>query len=450
MLKQVSIAALVLGIAGVQGCAVESFEDQTLDVGSVEQGLVCYDNNGVNPALASLAVAMAKEIRELNPVRDLEVSNGWVRLSNTGRTKCNSNGSCQLIDGLLALQDDGINNRISNTVFNAANFRNTLVASYQRQLDWEANLARNNPGALPPAHNLVFSHAQDMGGCDTHFVFDAFLANCGGGSAGAFVESGGMVVMEAENFHSSSTNNSADSWTQVSDGSASGGKLMMVGPDNGGFWSSNINTTAPYLSYQVNFSSSGTYTMYIRGKSGPAEPWAADSVHGGLDGNSPSSAQYFDYPENGALTWISKTINVPSTGLHTVNVFAREDGFLVDKVVLQKWGGAPWGNGPNQSSQAGGCTMSNPADIENRMAFFENGGNPYLAFYSTSSEIGIDPSYVPGTSTDTSSGSCPVAAIKIDYTYSINGSICCNSSGQVGSYQPYSSTRPYVFLCIVP
>jgi hypothetical protein len=43
-------------------------------------------------------------------------------------------------------------------------------------------------------------------------------------------------------------------------------------------------------------------------------------------------------------------INVATAGLHTVNVWMREDGFVLDKIVLSTSSNyAPSGNGPAES-----------------------------------------------------------------------------------------------------
>jgi hypothetical protein len=47
---------------------------------------------------------------------------------------------------------------------------------------------------------------------------------------------------------------------------------------------------------------------------------------------------------------VSATINVTSAGVHTLNLWMREDGFVVDKVVLSSnVNYVPSGTGPAQS-----------------------------------------------------------------------------------------------------
>ncbi|MBK8972140.1 MAG: hypothetical protein IPM37_12490 [Hahellaceae bacterium] len=45
-------------------------------------------------------------------------------------------------------------------------------------------------------------------------------------------------------------------------------------------------------------------------------------------------------------------VNIPSTGLHTVNVWMRESGTIIDRVLLTRDGGfVPSGNGPAETPQ---------------------------------------------------------------------------------------------------
>ncbi len=447
ILKHTSIAVLGFGFLGTQACTAGSVAEEAPDLGSVGQN-ICYDNNGVNSMLAALAVAMADEVGELNPVRDLEIdTSSWkIRLSSTGRNKCNANHGCQNTDAILDMQNSSVNNVVSTSLFDATNFRNTLVASYQRQLDWEHNLEANNPGALPEDHRLVFSNQTDNGSCGPHYVFNAFKANCSGGS-GAFTESGGQVVMEAEHFDSINLHGSYHNWSNVGNGSASGGQVMQIGPDWSYAWTSNVNTYSPTLEYRVNFSSTGTYTLWVRGMAIASAGGTSDSVYGGIDGN--ANMQYLDFPENGSLAWISKTISVSSTGVHTVNLFAREDGFYADKIVLTKNGNVPSGAGPGESargsSSGGSCLMDDPADIENRLTFFKNGNNPFLAFYSTASQIGLDPTGTMNGGGGDSSGTCTASATAFDPTFALAGT-CCTVNGQYGTFQS-ASFNPKIFLC---
>jgi hypothetical protein len=153
--------------------------------------------------------------------------------------------------------------------------------------------------------------------------------------------------MEAESYHGiRSAQNVADSFT-LSSGN------MVCGPDSGDAWTSNIEANAPRLDYQVNFSSTGTFTFWVRA-AGPNG--SGDSVHGGMGGT--VLMNRIDVNSANTLGWYSKTFTVGSTGVQTVNLWGREDGVFVDKIVINKSSTAPSGAGPAESPRDGGGTAS--------------------------------------------------------------------------------------------
>lgn len=334
MLKQLSVAVLGLSIFGLQACVAGSAEEESLEVGDVGQG-VCASNAGVNEVLAGLAVAMADEIGELHPVRDLAISNGMVVLSATGRAKCAARAGCNNIDALLSLQNEGINSVVPNTVFNATNYRNTAVASYQRQLDSDNNLAMNNPSAIPDPHNLVFSGMVNNGACGIHYVFNAYKVGCTTGCDGLRAWDGGNWQFTVAN-----------------------GEVIK---HNGAKYKANQAISFPNAECAP----------------GAAAAWCA--------------------------SWFTKV---------------------------------------GDCSQ---CLMDDPQDIVRRLAFFENGENPFLAPYTSNGQIAIDPSGTLNGDTTASSGSCTAAAAIYDATKASAGK-CCSMSGKFGTFK-VSSYNQYTFLC---
>ncbi len=153
---------------------------------------------------------------------------------------------------------------------------------------------------------------------------------------GPFIESNGLVVMEAENYDALFTDQTTnDNWNPVSVSSASGGACMQVGPDSSNQYhtsKSDVEANAARMSYEVTFTTTGTYRIWIRGASTTSQGYASDSCHAGIDGV--AQALYLDYPNNGSYQWVAGTISVSSPGVHTINVFMREDGFTADKILL--------------------------------------------------------------------------------------------------------------------
>ncbi|MBI4004147.1 MAG: hypothetical protein HY353_03915, partial [Candidatus Omnitrophica bacterium] len=111
---------------------------------------------------------------------------------------------------------------------------------------------------------------------------------------------------------------------------------------------------SPELVYHVHFSTPGTYYVWVRGY---GESGNDDSIHAGIDGTGPSSA---DRIEGFTTSWtwsrdtrdgVVATLKVPSAGLHTLHLWMREDGFRVDRFLLRtdSSGTAPAGIGPAES-----------------------------------------------------------------------------------------------------
>jgi hypothetical protein len=166
----------------------------------------------------------------------------------------------------------------------------------------------------------------------------------------AFQMSGGRVVMEAENYTTTSSQGASDSWTPLSVSGISGGTAMVVGPDNGSFFTdwAVVPSSAPRLVYYVNFTTTGTFNAYIRGDD-PLSISSADTCWAGLDNVVLTGATFYDFPDPvNTWGWVSQSLTVTTTGVHTFTVWMREDGFRIDKIVITN-GSAPTGNGPSES-----------------------------------------------------------------------------------------------------
>jgi len=178
---------------------------------------------------------------------------------------------------------------------------------------------------------------------------------------GPFQESAGMVVMEAENYHSTLAR-SSHSWTLTNNSSASNGKVMVASPNTGMTVNAGYVTTSPELAYQVNFTTTGTYHVWVRGS---APSGNDDSLHAGIDGTGPSTADRIaSFPTS--LAWRKSTMDGPvatlvvsTPGVHTFQLWMREDGMRADKIVLTTNSSyTPTGSGPTESPHTTGCTSN--------------------------------------------------------------------------------------------
>ena len=173
-------------------------------------------------------------------------------------------------------------------------------------------------------------------------------------SEGPFLEANGQVVFEAEHFESN-TPRSAHSWDSVANAQASGQFVMKANPNSGQTLDTNYVATSPQLNFPVQFTSTGTYYVWVRG-SGPSAN--DDSCHVGLGGAAVSSADRIStFTSN--LGWSRATMDGPlatlqvsQAGLRNINLWMREDGFSVDKIVLTKnQNFVPTGTGPAESDR---------------------------------------------------------------------------------------------------
>ncbi|MEM6393539.1 MAG: LamG-like jellyroll fold domain-containing protein [Planctomycetota bacterium] len=166
----------------------------------------------------------------------------------------------------------------------------------------------------------------------------------------------GIVSIEAEQYHNQRIAEN-HSWTiDTSDGS--GGAHLDVGPDSGPGYS-NYEADAPRLDFKVNFESTGTHYVWVRGRAGGSSAGTSDSVHVGLNDQAVASADKISNFSASSFGWKRSTmdgpiatINVTQTGVQNLNVWMREDGFEFDKIVLTTSSSfTPTGEGPAQSDR---------------------------------------------------------------------------------------------------
>ncbi|GDY22270.1 hypothetical protein LBMAG56_36170 [Verrucomicrobiota bacterium] len=163
-----------------------------------------------------------------------------------------------------------------------------------------------------------------------------------------------FVVMNAETFNIS-TARGGQSWQPVSVVGSAGSSAMQALPNLGRNIGTSIATTAPQMDFVVNFNRSGPHYLWLRGMASDANN---DTCHAGLDG----AVQATSDKATGftpAWSWTRKTIdgpaatiNVPTVGLHTFTIWMREDGLILDKIILTPNAAyVPTGLGPPPSER---------------------------------------------------------------------------------------------------
>ena len=193
-----------------------------------------------------------------------------------------------------------------------------------------------------------------------------WLGSAGIAWAAPYQESGGQVVMEAENADANISRNSK-TWTlNTATAGFSGAGYLIALPNNGAGTNavaSSAATTNPEVQFQVTFTTTGTYYIWVRGY---AASTSDDNIHAGLDRAPSSTTDKFKLTATGAWNWTktdnvsaNRTITISSAGTHTIYFWMYEDGFALDKIVLTTSSSfTPSGTGPAESPRGTAPTIS--------------------------------------------------------------------------------------------
>ncbi len=197
------------------------------------------------------------------------------------------------------------------------------------------------------------------------------VASPGGG--GTFQQDSGpagVVSMEAESYYANVVAPDGHAWLSAGGsfpGFAGTDALQALPEDAVSYSDPGYSGLSPQLDYQVNFVATGTHYVWVRAW-GPTS--SSNSLHVGLDGQELSTSGNMTVP-NGGYLWVStvsggarSTVDVSAAGDHTLNVWMRESGMVVDKVVLTTdplYNPATinGGLGPDESGPAG-LTVESP------------------------------------------------------------------------------------------
>jgi glucose/arabinose dehydrogenase/methionine-rich copper-binding protein CopC len=233
----------------------------------------------------------------------------------------------------------------------------TLAASdTQVVLDPDADLDPDTQYTVTLTGGVTDAAGNPLDGAPVTWSFTTAPAT---GGEGAYRFDGAQVVIEAENADAS-TDRDGHSWDPASPPAGAVGGALTLSPDSGDAWGdiASVPGAAPELGFEVEFPAAGTYRLALRGL---APDTGGNSVHVGLDGQLTTTSDAITTGAFGSwqwLTWSSggpnpATITVPSAGVHTVNVWGREDGFVLDRLVIAEQGEAtPTGEGPAESSRS--------------------------------------------------------------------------------------------------
>ena len=149
--------------------------------------------------------------------------------------------------------------------------------------------------------------------------------------------SNGLVSMEAEHYTINASQGGHQWDLVVSPADYSDEGAMEATPDSGTNQDTDYAANSPRLDFLVNFVKTGTHYVWVRGYD---KDDSADSCHAGLDGQEISTCDRmnnffsFYWWRKETMDGPDATFDVSTAGIHTFNIWMREDGFVIDKIVL--------------------------------------------------------------------------------------------------------------------
>ena len=249
-------------------------------------------------------------------------------------------------------------------------------------------------------HNIRIQTNSDTGGAkfDNLALYSDNITvdTCSAGVTGqetSFSQSDNLIVIEAENYTELKPGTNGTNWRKVQMDGTSSGRIVIapVGTSYGA--ASTAQSNAPALKYDVNFPSTGNYSIWARVY---AFSGSTDSYHLGLDDkvliekidlyDSDSRDVYEEF------TWMhvsGKKLNVSKTGVQSLEVFCREPNLIIDKIILSPDAGySPSGLGPDETlDQATGVFNMTTSDL--KFNVYPNPANSEVNVSYTNPEAGV-------------------------------------------------------------
>ncbi|MEP1142258.1 MAG: LamG-like jellyroll fold domain-containing protein [Henriciella sp.] len=161
-----------------------------------------------------------------------------------------------------------------------------------------------------------------------------------GPEAGAFLEQGGLLVIEAENYNTSTDGSGGHAW-----GESDTEGMMHVDDGANAYdgWvsESSVESDSPELAYSIHIETPGTYYVHVGGAAEDGPTGNADSVHIGIDGERITDnggltgfRNVGDWGSTDTYTREAVEVTFDEPGTYELNLWAREDGVSVDQIVL--------------------------------------------------------------------------------------------------------------------
>ena len=157
------------------------------------------------------------------------------------------------------------------------------------------------------------------------------------------------VVVEAENY-SEYVQPGADEWVEVVEPvDFSGTGAMMAVAASAFAEPADAIAGSPILKYSIKFNEAAVFYLWARGARSADNPGGTDSFHAGVDGIIDPTGDMIAFEnipggyENGTWGWqrwasseikAPAAVQVPNAGVHDLEIYIRENGYSIDKIVL--------------------------------------------------------------------------------------------------------------------
>ncbi|MEM7387562.1 MAG: hypothetical protein AAF514_21720, partial [Verrucomicrobiota bacterium] len=146
-----------------------------------------------------------------------------------------------------------------------------------------------------------------------------------------------------------------------------------------------IENLSPEMRYPVRLPSAGNYHIWIRGRAGNT---GQDSAFIGFNRRAERS---ITFSPPGIWTWAEKDLTVSEAGLLDFSIFMREDGVLIDKVIITRDSAIePEALGPETTPKAAPSAIDtidliqSPDDSTHQVKWASVAGRTYEIHYKTS------------------------------------------------------------------
>ncbi len=224
--------------------------------------------------------------------------------------------------------------------------------------------------------------------------------------AGVHATVDGLIVVEAERYRAR-TVTATHAWTPTT----LGGAAAVTTANKGALASS--NSGSPHVQYSIDVDQPGIWQVWVRasGDTNAAGEGKNDSVHIGLDGVLSTAAAMDDFPagwnwSNSRRAPAPAILNISTTGQHTLDMWMREDGLVVDRILLSRLPEyVPVGTGPASTEtdasadSGGGVTGGTNTDTGGSST---TGGTTDAGGSATTGGTDTSGSSTTGSGTDTS------------------------------------------------